>query len=848
MIRYIQFLVAVLLVSTRIGAAQAGVRATMRNHALAVSVAARGATFTVEIAGLKQKVFTARIGAEVDHRWLWSTDYPQRHVTKSTMHDVLGAAHEVEVTFSGLPNRPNMSYRLALYDDLPFGDIQVQLANPGASKFTVQDIRGMEVVGGPPLVNLGGPEREERVLSDSFSEDRPPLHIFDLGKAWKYKGEDSYSDELTNVHFAVGSQLIYNRTSSYSLFLGALTADKWLTVYHLKTKNNGSGDTQVSSYTVDCTGTTEVMKKESIRDDPPDQQMELSLPLDRGQTLTSEKIMFAAGRNYHIQLGSYGNAIRRVRHALIAKPAPWGWWSWTAYYFGLSQATALTNAEWLSQNLRSYGFNYFHIDEGWAYADGEYMTPNATLFPDGIGQLGYKVSEMGLKFGMWVAPFRVSKRSWVYEKHPGWLVHDAKGNPIQIGYVEGSRDELFVLDTTNPGAQEYLRKTYYTLTRKWNVRYIKLDFMDDTAIEGYRYRPHTTAIEAEQIGLKIIRDAVRPNVLLDKDGSPMLPAVGYCGLGRTSTDTGHSFEGMREDATGIAARYYMNGNFYGADPDAFTVSKQLITDQSWHQSKAPLTLDEAEVSITLAAIAGGMFEIGDELPTLQREPERLKLTKNEDLLDMVRLGRAATPVDLMTYLPQDGQPSVFLLREDVRQSMLAIFNWTDGARSHALPLSTLGFGAGESVSGTDVFHPSRKVEISGGVLRISNQARHSVRLIKLVDGHVPAQAPSVRILVPAKARIGHNVEFRAITNPLGTPTIHYRWDFGDGTGLDGVITHHAYTRDGVYTVKLIVDALGGNPAQYSAAVTVKGIIKTRYDVGNYRRYTPREHSAGPQLQ
>jgi alpha-galactosidase len=48
----------------------------------------------------------------------------------------------------------------------------------------------------------------------------------------------------------------------------------------------------------------------------------------------------------------------------------------------------------------------------------------------------------------------------------------------------------------------------------------------------------------------------------------MLPAVGFCGLGRTSTDTGHSFKGMREDATGIAARYHMNGNFYGADPDA----------------------------------------------------------------------------------------------------------------------------------------------------------------------------------------------------------------------------------------------------------------------------------------
>ncbi len=83
--------------------------------------------------------------------------------------------------------------------------------------------------------------------------------------------------------------------------------------------------------------------------------------------------------------------------------------------------------------------------------------------------------------------------------------------------------------------------------------------MDDAAIEGFHYRPNTTAVEAEQIGLKVIRDAVGPDVLLDKDGSPMLPAVGYTDLGRLSTDTGHSFRGTREDATGIAARYYMNG-------------------------------------------------------------------------------------------------------------------------------------------------------------------------------------------------------------------------------------------------------------------------------------------------
>jgi alpha-galactosidase len=46
------------------------------------------------------------------------------------------------------------------------------------------------------------------------------------------------------------------------------------------------------------------------------------------------------------------------------------------------------------------------------------------------------------------------------------------------------------------------------------------------------------------------------------------------------------------------------------------------------------------------------------------------LVKNPDLLAMAKLGRAAFPLDLLTYADKDEQPSVFLLHEDQRQSIL----------------------------------------------------------------------------------------------------------------------------------------------------------------------------------
>ena len=123
---------------------------------------------------------------------------------------------------------------------------------------------------------------------------------------------------------------------------------------------------------------------------------------------------------------------------------------------------------------------------------------------------------------------------------------------------EGIPDHIFVLDATNPAAQDYLRQTYRTLVRDWGVRYIKLDFMDTTAIEGYYHRPHTTALEAQRIGLEVIRKTVGEDVLLDKDGSPMLNVVGIVNEGRVSLDTGHSFSHSLDAAPGIFARYYMN--------------------------------------------------------------------------------------------------------------------------------------------------------------------------------------------------------------------------------------------------------------------------------------------------
>jgi len=800
---------------------QVGVSKEIQGKTLSAGVASDG-SYSIKSTGTSGDVLHSGLEAVVDHVLLRSADYPQHKVVQSDFHDEFGSGSELTVTNAGLAGKPELVLQLRLYRDQPWGDVQVKVVNTTGEVITVSTIRSIHATGSTS-VDLKGPAAADRVLSDSYSEDRPALKIRDL------------ADGPDGMHRAVGSQLIYNRESRQSLFLGALTSDRQLTIFHLKEENSG-GDTRIVSYDAESTGTTEIMKGESLKESPAAEQVELNLPVKAGESLSSERLMFAVGTDYHAQLEEYGHVIGLLHKARVTAPTPIGWWSWTAYYFGLNQGAALTNVEWLSQNLKDLGYNYFQIDEGYQYARGEYITPDAHLFPRGMGYIGDQVSHSGINFGVWTAPFEVSDRSWVYQNHKDWLLHNSAGELIHIGYVTDHKDPLYVLDTTNPGSQDYLKKTYSTLVNEWGVHFIKMDFMDDTAVEGAYYRPNTTALEAQRIGLQIIRETVGEHVVLDKDGSTMLNPVGIVDAGRISQDTGHTFDASKDAASGIAARFYMNRNYFIADPDAFTVSTQVVDDQAWHGGQKPLSMDEAKVSIALAAVSGGMFELGDDLPTLSATPDRLALVKIRDLIDMARLGHSSVPIDLMSYTPTDKQPSIFLLKEDKRQSILTVFNWTEETQTRKIDLARLGLQDVKKYEINDVLNGgSCCADNSAGTLDF-RQPPHSVRMFKLVDNAIPAVPPTFTAKAASTGKAGETLNFNA-TASHDDPVVMYHWDFGDGVESDGVEVSHAYTHPGSYTVKVTATGLDATKSTKRLELHVTGDISTEFIPARKQRLT-----------
>jgi alpha-galactosidase len=809
--------------------------AKIENAQVVIDANQKAGTYTIRSKENPRVSFTAAVAAQVNHRWLRASDYAQHEVKGSAFTDDHGAGSQITMTYAGSSGQPDLICNLRVRPQSIFAEIDVQVRNGTGEQVTVQTIRVLEARN--PMLNLDGPESADRVLSDSFSENRPDMKIYDLAQP------------TDGMHRAVGSQLIYNRQSRQSLFLGALTSDKWLTVLRLHVNEKQVNEKQVNEkkdgitgYEVDSTGTTELAKENSLKESSEEDQIELSLPIEPGQSLASERIAASLSSDYHAQLEAYGEAIRRLHKARVSAPTPLGWWSWTAYYFDLTEGLALTNAEFLSSHLRDYGYNFFHIDEGYQFARGDFTSVVAYKYPHGLKAFEDKVQALGLTPGIWTAPFEVSERSWVYVNHKDWLVHNAKGQPIRAGWVTEppdtttNLDQLYALDPTNPGAQQYLRETYSKLTRDWGIRYIKLDFMDDSVIEGYYYTPHTTALQAMRIGLQIIRNTVGDGVLLDKDGSPMLLPVGIVDAGRTSCDTGHSFGASRDSLTGIAARYYMNRNFFISDPDAFSISR-TGPGESDHGGPKPLTLSEAQVAVALAAVSGGMFEIGDDLPTLGEEPDRMALLKNRDLLNMVRYGHAAKPLDLMTYAPEDELPSVFLLRESNRQSTLVVFNWTERERDRKFLFSDLFSSSALATHNTvsDVFGTGGVIAENQATVSLTLPPR-SVRMMKIIDTSITASAPSVNVQAPEKIETGKPATFSAQDASGSVPALSYLWDFGDGTSAEGSSVTHSYTHVGNFTIHLTAEGIEGLPFEKTLTVSATGEIDTIFRPELYQRY------------
>ena len=175
----------------------------MRNADLIVEANPSTGAYTIATLGQPSDSLTAGVAAKVNGAWLKSSDYPRHEISRASFNAGGVSEQDLVITDSGLAGAPDLIATLSIFTRSSPAQIKVEVRNTTGKEISVQAIRGVDARDGA-FLHLNGPDSADRVLSDSFSEDRPDMLIHD------------FADAENSMHRGVGSQLIYNRQSGQS--------------------------------------------------------------------------------------------------------------------------------------------------------------------------------------------------------------------------------------------------------------------------------------------------------------------------------------------------------------------------------------------------------------------------------------------------------------------------------------------------------------------------------------------------------------------------------------------------------------------------------------------------------
>ena len=202
--------------------------------------------------------------------------------------------------------------------------------------------------------------------------------------------------------------------------------------------------------------------------------------------------------------------------AMIAAPAerlaatpPMGWNSWDAYGLTINEEQFRANAQVLA-GLKSYGWNYAVVDEGWYFEDPQAkpearksfwdsegrLIPDAVRYPSAAAGAGFKpladwTHSQGLKFGIHIV--RGIPKGVVGENRPvansGFHASDVADTSDTCPWDNGNYG---VRD--NPAGQAYY-DSMMRLYASWGLDFLKVDCIADHPYKGAEIRMIAASIK-----------------------------------------------------------------------------------------------------------------------------------------------------------------------------------------------------------------------------------------------------------------------------------------------------------------------------------------------------------------
>jgi alpha-galactosidase len=368
---------------------------------------------------------------------------------------------------------------------------------------------------------------------------------------------------------------------------------------------------------------------------------------NQGVSLTPVK-WIPIGEDIATALDEYGKSVgKKFGVKQNTEPVPTGWCSWYYYYTKISEKIILENLQEIKN--KNLPLEFFQIDDGYQIEIGDWLVTNSK-FPAGMKFLADEIKKVGLKPGIWLAPFLVRPKAEIFQTYPEAIIKDEEGKPVSaIWQPLWGTGHTFALDVTHPIALDYIETVFRTMTTEWGYNYLKLDFLYGACLDGVIYNSKLTPVQKYRNALERIRKVVGKNTFLLGCGAPMYPSIGYFDGMRISCDITPKWKRdfirvLLKDKNALCTeralinglyRAFMHRNFWLNDPDCLIVRKD----------KNKMNYDQTVLMATVMGLSGGMLLMSDNLSTIDtgRLPVLLKAIELSKLCQ----GARSIPLGLM---------------------------------------------------------------------------------------------------------------------------------------------------------------------------------------------------------
>lgn len=427
----------------------------------------------------------------------------------------------------------------------------------------------------------------------------------------------------------------------------------------------------------------------------------------------------------------------------FAPRPPMGWNSWDCYGAAVNEEQLLGNAEYIRDNLKSYGWEYVVCDIQWYEPKAtsnfynnftelcmdEYsrLIPAENRFPSAADGMGFKViadkiHDMGLKFGIHI--MRGIPRQAVH-RNTKLKGTDKTARQIAQGFsVCAWNTDMYGINSRAEGAQEYY-DSIFELYASWGVDFVKVDDIANTEFKPHD--PYSARAEIEMIR-KAIDSCGRAMVLSLSPGPAVVNEAFHlsqnANMWRMTGDFWDRWDKLLNmfERCEKWAPHVKPGCW--PDCDMLPLGKiskncSCLGDRDRYTSFTP---DEQKTMLTLWSIFRSPLILGGELR--ENRPEDLEVITNRDIIEINQYSSDNQ------QLFRNRKEAVWYCKDKDGNNVIALFNTSDEEREISVDLEC--YGMDKSYKGIDLWTKAETDGING--IFTAKITPHAPLILRLIEG------------------------------------------------------------------------------------------------------------------